>query len=290
VFKNLFIYEIMSAIPAHTAMETSLDAMRFTDLGKSQEKSVGWVEPRGQAHGPLVEAIAGHYIMRLMVETKSVPGSVVRREADVRAKLINEQTGRKPGKKEMREIKEDVKMALLPSAFPKEAAHWVWIDPKAKLLMIDAASQSKSDEVITMLIKSMDGLELGRVQSEKSPQTVMSQWLIEQDPPQNFSVDRECELKTHDDSKASVKFSKHNLDRDDVRKHIEEGKLPTRLAVTWNDRVSFSLTDNLQLKKITILDVAFEQTDEDADSFDATVAITTGELSKAIPDLFAALA
>ncbi len=280
----------MSAIPAHTAMETSLDAMRFTDLGKSQEKSVGWVEPRGQAHGPLVEAIAGHYIMRLMVETKSVPGSVVRREADVRAKLINEQTGRKPGKKEMREIKEDVKMALLPSAFPKEAAHWVWIDPKAKLLMIDAASQSKSDEVITMLIKSMDGLELGRVQSEKSPQTVMSQWLIEQDPPQNFSVDRECELKTHDDSKASVKFSKHNLDRDDVRKHIEEGKLPTRLAVTWNDRVSFSLTDNLQLKKITILDVAFEQTDEDADSFDATVAITTGELSKAIPDLFAALA
>ena len=78
-----------------------------------------------------------------------------------------------------------------------------------------------------------------------------------------------------------------------MAQHIAQGKMPTKLALTWSDRVSFVLIDGLQIKKLALLDVAFEnaQSKDDgaADHFDADVAIATGELRKLIPELLAAL-
>jgi recombination associated protein RdgC len=91
-----------------------------------------------------------------------------------------------------------------------------------------------------------------------------------------------------------VRYTRHALDTEEVAQHIALGKMPTRLALTWNDRVSFVLTEALQLKKISFQDVVFEAAataagDGKDDNFDADVAIATGELSQLIPDLLEAL-
>jgi len=291
VFKNVMVYRVGEGwTPTLEQIEQALDAERFVPCGASQEKSVGWVEPRGEAHGPLVEAVAGQRILKLKIETKGVPGSVVTRKAKERSAHIEATTGRKPGKKEMRDIKEDVKMSLMPMAFSKESSVWVWIDPVANLLVMDAGSQAKADEVVTMLVKSLAGLGVTLLNTEMSPQAAMASWLIAQDSPAAFSVDRECELKAADESKAVVRYVRHPLDTDEVKQHVESGKLPTRLAMTWEGRVSFSLTEALQLKKIAFLDVVFEATSTEKDEgFDADVAIATGELRKLLPDLLQAL-
>ena len=67
--------------PSLEQIEQALDAERFVPCGASQEKAIGWVEPRGEAHGPLVEAVSGQRILKLKIETKGVPGSVVTRKA-----------------------------------------------------------------------------------------------------------------------------------------------------------------------------------------------------------------
>lgn len=59
--------------------------------------------------------------------------------------------------------------------------------------------------------------------------------------------------------------------------------------MTWDDRVSFVLTDRLQLRKVQFLDTVFEGTKADEGGFDADVAIATGELVKLIPDVIEAL-
>ncbi len=276
--------------PSLEQIEQALDAERFVPCGASQEKAIGWIEPRGEAHGPLVEAVNGQRILKLKMETRGVPGSVVTRKAKERSAQIEITEGRKPGKKEMKEIKEDVKLSLMPMAFSKESSVWVWIDPDAGLLVIDAGSQAKADEVITMLVKSFAGLSLALINTQMSPQSAMASWLITQESPAGFSVDRECELKAADESKSVVRYVRHALDTDEVKQHVEGGKLPTRLALTWEGRVSFSLTEALQLKKVTFLDVVFEATSAEKDEgFDADVAIATGELTKLLPDLFVAL-
>ena len=276
--------------PSLEQIEQALDAERFVPCGASQEKAIGWIEPRGEAHGPLVEAVNGQRILKLKMETRGVPGSVVTRKAKERSAQIETTEGRKPGKKEMKEIKEDVKLSLMPMAFSKESSVWVWIDPDAELLVIDAGSQAKADEVITMLIKSFAGLSLALINTQMSPQSAMASWLITQESPAGFSVDRECELKAADESKSVVRYVRHALDTEEVKQHVEVGKLPTRLALTWQGRVSFSLNEALQLKKVTFLDVVFEATSAEKDEgFDADVAIATGELTKLLPDLFVAL-
>jgi recombination associated protein RdgC len=275
--------------PSLEQMEQALDAERFVPCGASQEKSVGWVEPRGEAHGPLVELVDGQRILKLKIETRSVPSTVVTRKAKERSAHIEATEGRRPGKKEMRDIKEDVKLSLMPMAFSKESSVWVWMNPKANWLVLDAGSQAKADEVVTMLVKSFSGLSLTLINTEMSPQSAMAQWLISQEPPARFSVDRECELKAADESKAVVRYVRHPLDTDEVKQHVEGGKLPSRLAMTWAGRVSFTLTEGMQLKKLAFLDVVFEGAGNEDEGFDADVAIATAELRKLLPDLLEAL-
>jgi len=87
-----------------------------------------------------------------------------------------------------------------------------------------------------------------------------------------------------------VKFTRHNLATDEVRQHITEGKLPTRLALSWEGRIGFLLTESLQLKKINFLEGVFDgRPDEGENGFDADVALSTGELQKLLPDLVEAL-
>ena len=275
------------------SMESGLDKARFVECGLSQEKSIGWTEPRGEPNGPLVESVGGQLILKLMVEVKVLPGSVVARKAQDRIAQLEATSGRKPGKKETRDIKDDIRLALLPQAFTKQGTVSVWIDPKAKRLVIDAASGGKADEVVTMLVKCLDGFAVTLVSTTTSPAVAMAHWLTEQEPPSGFSVDRECELKAADESKAVVRYSRHPLDIQEVQAHIESGKQPTRVALTWNSRVSFVLTDALQIRKVAFLDVVFESatggsTGKD-NGFDADVAIATAELAQLIPDLLLAL-
>ena len=117
----------------------------------------------------------------------------------------------------------------------------------------------------------------------------MAHWLATQEPPVGFSIDRECELKSADEAKAVVRYARHPLDIEEIQAHIAAGKLPTKLALTWDDRVSFMLTEGMQLKKVAFLDTVFEGTKADDGGFDTDVAIATGELVKLIPDLIEAL-
>ena len=289
MFKNAILYRIASLPIDALGADEALQDHQFTPCGASQEKSIGWVPPRGDAHGPLLESINGQWIMRLMIETRALPGSVITKKAKERVAHIEATTGRKPGKKETREIKDDIKLELMPMAFSKESSVWVWIDPTANLLVIDAASQSRADEVVTMLVKCIPGLALRLIDTKISPTAAMSDWLITQDPPEFFTVDRECHLKAADESKATVKYGKHPLDTDEVKAHVESGKLPTKLALTWDSRVSFMLTEGLQVKKLAFLDVVFDGHKGQDNGFDADVLIATSELRKMIPGLLDAL-
>ncbi len=272
-----------------TQVEEALAKMPFLECGATQEKSLGWVPPRGDAHGPLAESVGGQWILRFMVESKVLPGSVLARRVKEKAERIEQETGRKPGRKESKELKDEAKLDLLPMAFTKQASIWVWIDPTARLLVLDTGSQGRADEVVTLLVEALPGLSVSLLDIKTSPQAAMAHWLKEQEPPVGFTVDRECELKSANEEKAVVKYGRHPLDIAEVQGHIDAGKLPTKLALTWDDRVSFLLTERLQVRKLQFLDTVFEGRGGDEGGFDTDVAIATGELSKLIPDLIEAL-
>ncbi|MDR2325510.1 MAG: recombination-associated protein RdgC [Acidovorax sp.] len=285
MFKNLIIYRIASnAAFGLSALEEALQKTPFTPCGATQEKSVGWVPPRGEEHGLLAESVGGQWVLRFFAESRAVPASVLNRKVAEKAEAIEKEFGRKPGKKEKQELKDEVKLDLLPLAFPKQSAIWVWIDPRASLLVLDTGSQARADEVVTLLVEGLQGFGVALLDTQTSPQAAMAHWLLTQEPPAGFSIDRECELKAADESKAVVRYGRHPLDIAEVKEHVEHGKLPTKLAMTWDDRVSFVLTDGLQLKKLAFLDSVLDEAGDEG-GFDTDVAIATGELGRLIPDL-----
>ena len=291
MFKNALVYRIDQwDQPALADIEARLDGARFTECGATQTESAGWVEPRGEKHGALLENVGGHWILTLCTETRAVPGSAVKNQLEQRLEKIKEETGRRPKGKQAKELKEEIVHKLLPRAFPKRSTTWVWLDLEARLVLIGAASLKKADGVVTRLLELLGGgLMLSLVQTELSCATAMSEWLSSKEAPSGFSIDRECELKQPDSEKSTVRYARHTLDIDEVGEHIKQGKLPTQLALTWNNRVSFVLTETLTLKKIKLLDVVVEGASKEDGGFDADVAITTGELRQLIPDLLQAL-
>lgn len=293
MFKNITIYRpAADCLPSLDDMETSLAKARFVPCGPTQEQSVGWVPPRDNEHDAMVESIDGQRIMRLRIETRGVPGAAVRKLADEKSDAVEDLTGRKPGKRERKALKEDALLDLLPQAFPRVSDVWVWIDVENNTLVTDASSQGKLDEVVTALVRTFDNLSMGLLMTNVTPQTAMTQWLLATDSadwPDDFSVERECELKSVDEEKSVVKFSRHNLATDEIRQHIREGKLPTRLAMSYDGRLAFTLTQGLHLRKITYLDGVFDDVGEKDSGFDADVALATGELQMLIPALIDAL-
>jgi len=278
VFKNVIVYRIEATwSQSLDQVEQGLATQRFVPCSPSQEKAAGWVEPRGEAHGPLAESVAGQWLLEYMVETKTLPASVVRRKVEERAAQIEATTGRKPGKKEKKELKEDITLELLPMAFTRSARVAVWIDQAERRLVINSANAARADEVVTSLVKSLDGFAVALINTQIEPAAAMANWLLTQEPPAGFTIDRECELKASDDSKAVVRYAKHPLDIEEVQKHITDGKRPTRLALTWDDRVSFELTHGMLIRKIVFLEGTGDGASggKKEDNFDADVAIAT---------------
>jgi len=293
VFKNVWVYAVVGGWPESlTVLEDALTAMPFVPGTASQDKTVGWMPARGQSHGVMAESVNGQWMLRFMVETRQVPASIIQRRVEEACEQIEATSGRKPGKKEKRDLKEDIKAALLPQAFPRQQSTWVWLDPTTHRLVLDTTSAARADDILTALVKLLDGFVAEPLNTATSPTTAMATWLAEQAAPAGFAIGQECELKSADESQAVVRYARHPLLTDEVQAHLAQGKQPTRLALQWDDRVNFVLTDSLQLKKLAFEDSVLDQAKaqgQHADDFDGSVLMATAELGPLIGDLIDAL-
>jgi recombination associated protein RdgC len=121
----------------------------------------------------------------------------------------------------------------------------------------------------------------------------MTDWVLGGHGPANFTVDQDAELRAGGDKAAAVRYVKHALDSEDIQKHIKAGKQCTRLALTFNDRISFVLTENLDIKRVApqdILDQAEQNMPVDAnEQFDGDLTLMCAELNQLLSGLLNAL-
>ncbi len=289
-FKNLQIYRLPApwAMTA-AALEQALVSQKFTPATSMDLVRQGWASPRG-AGQPLVHTVSGQFLLQLKTEKKLLPSTVINQVAAARALEMEEAQGFPPGKKAMKELKERVTDELLPRAFAILSTTAVWIDSVNGWLVVDAASPSKADEVIKLLLKSVDKLPLENLRVQRSPVGAMTEWLQADESPAGFTVDQDAIMRATGESKAQVAYKRHTLEADDIRRHIAAGKQCTRLAMTWNDKISFVLDESLAIKSIKPLEIIKESaTRNDDERFDSDMALMTGELAKMLADLVEAL-
>lgn len=290
-FRNLRIYRLsrdwdMDAV----RLAQELSAHPLVRCGSQDMVSRGWVYPRYD--GEFVHAVNRCWLLALGVEQKLLPASVVREATQERATKIEAEQGRKVGRKELRDLRDHVTQELMPRAFTRRRTTWCWIDPAHGWLVLDAGSDAKAEEFIEVLSRALPGMPLRPLNTQLSPTTAMTDWLAGGEAPAGFTIDQDLELRSAAQANATIRYAHHALEGEEIRAHIASGKIATKLGMTWADRVSFVLTEKLQIKRLGFLDIIREQAEnaENADEqFDLDFTLMSGEVARLLDDLLPAL-
>ncbi len=292
-FRNLLVYRLVAPWRIEAdAFDASLAQARLQPCASLAMESRGWVCPREPER--FVYSLNGQWLIALGVEEKLLPATIVRQVADERAVALEKRQGHPVGRKQMRDLRIQVTDELLPRALARRRTTRAWIDTANNWLVIDVGAPAKGDEFVEVLRRTHDALPtIVRLETQRSPGPMLTHWVETGEAPEGFTIDRDLELQSADGSKAVVRYSNHSLDGRDIQSHIRAGKTATRLGMTWRDRISFVLTDQMQIRRLDFLDVlrseSGNEVDDPDEQFDIDFTLMTGELSKCLAELADAL-
>jgi len=291
-FKNLVVYRLPADFPVKADdLERKLAHQALQPCGGLQMESRGWICPHED--GLFLFQQQRQWLLALGVEQKLLPASVVRQEAQTRAEDLARRQGRAVGRKQMRELKDQVTDELLPRALSRRRTTHGWIDAAKGWLAVDAAADAKAEQFMEALRRADFDAPAPRLDTQRTPASAMAEWLVRGEAPGAFGIDQDLELRSADASKATVRYARHNLEGKEIRDHIAAGKTVVRLGLTWNDKISFVLTEHLHLKRVTFLDILRQDVGPEAEDkdeqFEIEFALMTGELALLFADLAKAL-
>jgi recombination associated protein RdgC len=292
-FKNLLIYRLNPDWTVSAAeLEEKLAQRNLQPCGSFDMQSRGWVHSSPAQR--YVHTSHGQHLIALGVEQKLLPASIIRQVAAERAKELEQQQGYPVGRRQMRELKERVTEELRARALTRRRTTRAWIDPNNFWFIVDAAGGARADEVTETLRDTLGSLPVQLLDVERSPQTSMASWMLLGDAPMRFAIDQDLELQAVDQSKATIRYARHTLDGKEIKAYLNSGMYVSRLGLTWNDRISFVLTEKLQVKRVEFIGITNSKSDEQSalppeEQFDIDFALMCGELAKMLTDLVEAL-
>ena len=293
-FRNLALYRLPPGWALSAAqLEEKLSTRPLQPCGALDMLSRGWIAPIDG--GGLLHVLNQHYLIALGVEQKLLPGSIIRREAQRRAKLKEGSQGFAVGRRQMRDLRLQVTEELRARALSRQRSTRAWIDPHGGWCVVDAASAGRAEELIDTLRDTLGSFAVQCLQTQCSPRAGMAAWLTQGSAPGRLALDQDLTLMTADGTKSTVRYTRHPLDLREIRSHLEAGKYPAQLGLCWNDRIAFMLTETLALRRVQFLDVEAdagslgEAPDDPVEKFDADFALMTGELGQLLVQIVAAL-
>lgn len=277
------------------SLEEQLQSDAFKPCGPQETSRQGWVPPMGKHSDLLVHSAGGYHLIALRKEEKLLPASVIKELVEEKAEAIEAEQHRKVRRKEKDEIKEEVTLELLPRAFSKNRRCYAYLAPADGVLIVDAGSAKQAEDLASALRKSIGSLPVRPPAVEQSPGFTFTGWLTESiELPQSLTLGTETELKDPSEDGGVVRCKGLELQGDEIRSHLDAGMQVTKLALTWEDSLSFVLDEELGIKRLKFGETLQEKLDDvDADDaaarFDAAFSLMTLELSRLIPGLLNAL-
>jgi recombination associated protein RdgC len=287
-FKNLSLYRLPADWNVSAGeLEEKLAHRTLQPCSPLEMLSRGWVAP--SSTGRMLHTVNGQHLIALGVDQKLLPSSIIRQEAQKRAEVLADSQGFPVGRRQMRDLKMRVGEELRARALTRRRMTRAWIDPVNGWFIVDAGSAGKAEELVEALRDLLGSFAVQFVETQRTPHTSMAAWLTHGDAPAPFGIDQDLELQTADPTKATVRYVRHALDGKEIKTHLAGGKYPTRLGLTWNGRISFVLTEKLQVKRVEFLEMTKDAADggelDKAEQFDVDFAVMAGEFAKLLDDL-----
>lgn len=290
MFKSLVIYKMSrDADVSIENLAKELPNFTYSPCGSQDMKKTGWV-PSIEGSKELLHSSNGHVLLTIMTEEKIIPASVIKECVAEKVARLEESQGRKLKKTEKESIKDEVLHELLPRAFSKYNKTLIWIHNASKRIMVEAGSAKKAEDALALLRKTLGSLPVVPFTTETPIELTLTSWIKEQVIPDGFTVLDEAELKAILEDGGVITSKKEDLFNEEIKQHIDAGKMVTKLAIDWREKISFLFTSDGLLKRIKMSDAVMEQNsdidkEDAAQKFDADFVLVTGELIQMLDDV-----
>jgi recombination associated protein RdgC len=287
-FRNLTLFRFHD--------DTAVDLARLADVlpehalrpcGPLELFTRGFVPPVGRDDdAPLTHTVGHCTTFAAGGEDKLLPPAVLNEALHRKVQKIAEEEDRKVGGRERKRLKEDLLTEMLPRAFVCSSRLAGYIDTTSHWLVIDTASRKAAENTLTQLREALGSFPAVPLAPEESPRILMTDWLANGNLPAGFALGDECELRDPATATGAIaKCGRQDLDSEEVKEHLRNGKQVFKLGLIFDDRLSFVLGEDLVVRKLKFLDVVVDQLGdgdyEDATSeFMATMTLMTLELQR----------
>lgn len=291
-FKNAMIYRLTQPFaPNGDELLEFLNNRTFVPCSGIRPSSFGWISPLGDVEdAPLVHEVGGCFLMCARREEKVVPPSALNEIIEEKVAKIEGMEARKIRAKEKQSIKENALAELLPRALAKSKQILGYISPKDDLLVVATSSASEAEMFINCLRDSIGSLTLTPPQVKQKPQDVFTRWLVSRQLPEHFVLGDQCDLLDIEET-STVSCRRQNLETEEIRTHLEAGKVCTRVGLRWYGDLKCSVDKDLILRQLKLESLNDDQI-EDEDpvaKLDAAFVNMTLEFGRFLPALFEAL-
>ena len=250
------------------ALAHQIEAHAFRAAGPLEMRTQGWVPPMGRRGIDLIHSGNGCVLLCLQIEDKLLPSTIIRQALEDQIIAIEDAEARDVGRKERMDLKERITVELMPRAFGRVKQVFGYLDTQAGMLVLNTTSAKDIEAFTEQLRKSLDGLPIKPLDGEVSASEIMTGWLL--DPvsvPAEFELGADCELEQD----GVIRCRDMDLTGDEVRTHLNAGRRVRKLALTWNERLAFVLSDDLRFRRVKFLDLVQEDLDRQGlDSPEAT--------------------
>jgi recombination associated protein RdgC len=299
-FKNAYILAFTHPFTAtNEELSLALQALTFTPLGSTELRHFGWTNSLGKGSNLTTES-NGNILICARSEEKILPAQYMKECIDEQVEAIESEQGRGVTKKEREQIKEDVIFNMLPRAFTRTVDTHAYINAEQNTIVVNSSSRGKAEDLLALLRKTLGTLPVTNITPDTDPDEVMTDWVfglhcLEESPHELgtlFSFGEEAHFNSIGDQSASAVVKNQDLCSEEVKAHLDADKYVTKIALEYDESMSFMLSDDLSIKRIKFFDVITEQNDDiDCDDINgkltADFTLMAGELNRMIDDLFA---
>lgn len=292
--KNLIIYRVNRDVKFNPdEMEKQLAEFALTPIGSQDKQKLGWVLalPGGEL---FVHYSGDNILLRSCKQEKLLPASCINKLVQEKVEQLEAQQGRPLKKREKADIKDDIIMDALPTAFIKESFTSLYILPSQGVIVVDASSHGKAEGALALLRKTLGSLPVVPLLPNTPVETTLTQWVKDGTTPSGFSIGSSAAMRSIVEKGAQVTLKHEELSAQSVLKHIEENKVVTSLSMDWQERISFTLKDSMAITRVSFSDDLKDQNgdiprEDKLARLDADFTLISGELTVFITELTSAL-
>lgn len=292
-FKTLRIYRLTAPLGVSAEeLPPLLEARGFAPCGGLDLSRTGWVQALESSASGLVHSHADHHLLCARTQTRLLPASAIREAMDDRVAQQEAKEGRKLGRRERNELKDEIVQTLLPRALTRSQLTRALLIESRGLILIDARTTARAEDLLNLLRETLGTLAVKPLVPARNPVEIMTDWLAGTRLPARFALAQHCDLRDPLHQANVVRCRAQDLSTSEVRNHLEAGKTVASLGLQWSDRMQFVLSEDLSASAIKYLDVrerdaGNDATDEAAELArqDADFVLMSMELDKLVEDL-----